>query len=245
MLGKRSRPSIRRVPETIIPGDRMAFSDPISSPTSPVESKNRSSNGWRDRDLGGVGLAIVAALDKSSTEIGAKLIVGSLSLSKSDPIPIGLRKNSYKSRGGFDELRCSESYTFVTSHVSNKTTITRVGCDGREGGGGGGEFHGSEFDRRLRNFGMFFASPPGFIDEIPATHKADFLSSCYLCRKKLHGKDIYMYRGEKAFCSTECRNRQIVSDERKEKCGSEASKTSDSSLYYDSGRLFSPGVVAA
>lgn len=192
MLGKRSRPSVRRVLETIIPGDRRAFSDAISSPTSPVESKIRSSNGWRNRDLGGVGLAIVAALDKSSSESRAKLIVGSLSLSKSDPIPIGLRKNSYKSRGGFDELRCSESYTFVTSHVSNKTTITRVGCDGKEGGGG--EFHGSEFDRRLRTFGMFFASPPGFIEEIPATLKADFLSSCYLCRKKLHGRDIYMYR---------------------------------------------------
>lgn len=55
---------------------------------------------------------------------------------------------------------------------------------------------------------------------------------------------LMVCRGEKAFCSTECRNRQIVSDERKEKCGSEASKTSDSSLFYDSGRLFSPGVVA-
>ncbi|XP_020587404.1 uncharacterized protein LOC110029441 [Phalaenopsis equestris] len=46
--------------------------------------------------------------------------------------------------------------------------------------------------------------------EFPA---ADFLSCCYLCRKKLQGKDIYMYRGEKAFCSMECRYEQIVTDE--------------------------------
>ncbi|XP_020586375.1 uncharacterized protein LOC110028739 [Phalaenopsis equestris] len=42
---------------------------------------------------------------------------------------------------------------------------------------------------------------------------ADFLSCCYLCRKRLHGKDIYMYRGEKAFCSMDCRYQQIVSEE--------------------------------
>ncbi|MEI4867123.1 FCS-Like zinc finger protein, partial [Klebsiella pneumoniae] len=46
------------------------------------------------------------------------------------------------------------------------------------------------------------------------------------CQKKLHGEDIYMYRGEKAFCSTECRYRQIVMDERKEKyCSHEASRS--------------------
>ncbi|PKU59513.1 FCS-Like Zinc finger 13-like [Dendrobium catenatum] len=49
---------------------------------------------------------------------------------------------------------------------------------------------------------------------------ADLLSCCYLCRKSLHGKDIYMYRGEKAFCSKECRYEQIVTDEFLNKKGS-------------------------
>ncbi|WOH16062.1 hypothetical protein DCAR_0935611 [Daucus carota subsp. sativus] len=41
-----------------------------------------------------------------------------------------------------------------------------------------------------------------------------FLSFCYSCEKKLgQGKDIYMYRGEKAFCSNECRYKEIISDE--------------------------------
>ncbi|KAH7665589.1 Zf-FLZ domain-containing protein [Dioscorea alata] len=46
----------------------------------------------------------------------------------------------------------------------------------------------------------------------------EFLKTCYLCSKRLEGKDIYMYRGEKAFCSKECRYQQITSDEGQEKC---------------------------
>ncbi|KAK1387819.1 FCS Zinc finger [Heracleum sosnowskyi] len=45
-----------------------------------------------------------------------------------------------------------------------------------------------------------------------------FLSFCYSCKKNLgQGKDIYMYRGEKAFCSNECRYKEIISDEGIEK----------------------------
>ncbi|CAH8361343.1 unnamed protein product [Eruca vesicaria subsp. sativa] len=45
-----------------------------------------------------------------------------------------------------------------------------------------------------------------------------FLESCSLCRKHLGlNSDIFMYRGDKAFCSNECREEQIESDEAKEK----------------------------
>ncbi|KAG2309643.1 hypothetical protein Bca4012_081237 [Brassica carinata] len=45
-----------------------------------------------------------------------------------------------------------------------------------------------------------------------------FLESCSLCRKHLAlNSDIFMYRGDKAFCSKECREEQIESDEAKEK----------------------------
>ncbi|KAF5738729.1 hypothetical protein HS088_TW13G01630 [Tripterygium wilfordii] len=41
-----------------------------------------------------------------------------------------------------------------------------------------------------------------------------FLEHCFLCRQKLlPGKDIYMYKGDRAFCSVECRCRQIFMDE--------------------------------
>ncbi|RLN40499.1 uncharacterized protein C2845_PM01G17550 [Panicum miliaceum] len=42
---------------------------------------------------------------------------------------------------------------------------------------------------------------------------AEFLSCCGMCRRPLDGKDIFMYRGERAFCSMECRYHAIVSDE--------------------------------
>lgn len=47
---------------------------------------------------------------------------------------------------------------------------------------------------------------------------AHFLHACFLCKRRLvPGRDIYMYRGDSAFCSIECRHQQIVLDEHKEK----------------------------
>ncbi|XP_042052954.1 FCS-Like Zinc finger 15-like isoform X2 [Salvia splendens] len=41
-----------------------------------------------------------------------------------------------------------------------------------------------------------------------------FLENCFLCRHKLlPGKDIFMYKGDRAFCSVECRYRQMFMDE--------------------------------
>lgn len=43
---------------------------------------------------------------------------------------------------------------------------------------------------------------------------ADFLDACAFCERAfLPGKDIYMYRGDQAFCSAECRDKQIKMDE--------------------------------
>ncbi|KAL3514078.1 hypothetical protein ACH5RR_026795 [Cinchona calisaya] len=56
----------------------------------------------------------------------------------------------------------------------------------------------------------------------PADH---FLKACSLCKRPLiPARDIYMYRGDSAFCSLECRQQQMNQDERKEKCSSVASK---------------------
>uniref|UniRef100_A0ACD5YW50 Uncharacterized protein n=1 Tax=Avena sativa TaxID=4498 RepID=A0ACD5YW50_AVESA len=47
-----------------------------------------------------------------------------------------------------------------------------------------------------------------------ANATGSFLQRCLLCHKDLAGNnDIYMYRGDKAFCSVECRCRQIFIDE--------------------------------
>ncbi|KAI4366579.1 hypothetical protein MLD38_022440 [Melastoma candidum] len=46
-----------------------------------------------------------------------------------------------------------------------------------------------------------------------------FLGTCCLCKRQLiPGRDIFMYRGDSAFCSHECRQQQMKQDERKEKC---------------------------
>lgn len=47
---------------------------------------------------------------------------------------------------------------------------------------------------------------------------AHFLDACHLCNRRMNdGRDIYMYRGDTALCSVECRQQQITMDKRKEK----------------------------
>ncbi|KAK4722377.1 hypothetical protein R3W88_012610 [Solanum pinnatisectum] len=54
---------------------------------------------------------------------------------------------------------------------------------------------------------------------------ANFLKACFLCKRRLiPGRDIYMYRGDSAFCSLECRQQQMNLDEKKEKCSLVASR---------------------
>ncbi|KAG0502001.1 hypothetical protein HPP92_002073 [Vanilla planifolia] len=58
---------------------------------------------------------------------------------------------------------------------------------------------------------------------------APFLRACGLCSRRLSpGRDIFMYRGEIAFCSLECRQQQINLDERKAKCSLSSISTKDS-----------------
>ncbi|KVH99557.1 uncharacterized protein LOC112514605 [Cynara cardunculus var. scolymus] len=47
---------------------------------------------------------------------------------------------------------------------------------------------------------------------------AHFLTVCHLCNRRLiTGRDIFMYRGDSAFCSSECRQEQMNQDEKKDK----------------------------
>ncbi|KAK6938179.1 Zf-FLZ domain [Dillenia turbinata] len=59
---------------------------------------------------------------------------------------------------------------------------------------------------------------------------AHFLRACGLCKRRLvPGRDIYMYRGDRAFCSLECRQQQMTHDERKEKCSLASKKEATAS----------------
>ncbi|XP_034894578.1 FCS-Like Zinc finger 13 isoform X2 [Populus alba] len=111
---------------------------------------------------------------------------------------------------------------------------------------------GNEFDD---GSGLVYAASPPVrmpMDAAVAAARSefwskDFLSSCYLCKKLLEGLDIFMYRGEKAFCSPECRDNHIRNEDFKEKCGSEARKKQEccSVSLSSSPLLFFAGVAAA
>ncbi|XP_061963867.1 FCS-Like Zinc finger 12-like isoform X2 [Populus nigra] len=111
---------------------------------------------------------------------------------------------------------------------------------------------GNEFD--VGSGLVYAASPPVSMPMNAAVAAArrefwskDFLSSCYLCKKLLEGLDIFMYRGEKAFCSPECRDNHTRNEDFKEKCGSEARKKQECCSVSPSSStlLFFAGVAAA
>ncbi|KAK9690301.1 hypothetical protein RND81_09G118800 [Saponaria officinalis] len=70
------------------------------------------------------------------------------------------------------------------------------------------------FQEEKSNGTMFFSPMTSPKDNIFPI--SEFMKYCHSCKMKLdHGKDIYMYRGEKAFCSEECREREIYFDQSK------------------------------
>ncbi|KAI7740362.1 hypothetical protein M8C21_009435 [Ambrosia artemisiifolia] len=160
--------------------------------TTSLEYKVLSPAGVINRNMGGIGLGIVAALDNGSAK---KVEQKRMS---SDPIQVA---------------QC-----VVNSNKLNKSVTYKVRGNGC----------------------IFNISPPRFGDDDMRLPQPDgFLNSCHLCNKRLHGKDIYMYRGEKAFCSPECRSRQIWMDERPEKyCSSQLASSSGAS------RVMATGIFA-
>ncbi|ESQ27318.1 hypothetical protein EUTSA_v10019245mg [Eutrema salsugineum] len=101
----------------------------------------------------------------------------------------------------------------VGSYVSNAQNIAAV------------DQHRGLLDQRF----LAMVSPRGNLRR----HSGDFsdaghfLRSCSLCERLLvPGRDIYMYRGDTAFCSSECRQQQMAQDERKEKGKSASAKES-------------------
>ncbi|KAA8548654.1 hypothetical protein F0562_000338 [Nyssa sinensis] len=91
------------------------------------------------------------------------------------------------------EMELSEDYTCVISHGPNpKTTHIFGDC-----------------------IVQSCCGVVGFSASRPMSYPSEsFLSFCYSCKKNLgQGKDIYMYRGEKAFCSSECRYKEMMLEE--------------------------------
>ncbi|URD73198.1 DUF581 domain containing protein [Musa troglodytarum] len=96
------------------------------------------------------------------------------------------------------EMELSEDYTRVILHGPNpRTTHIYDNCIIESCGNGWNE-------KRASN-------------DQPGCTADGFLSFCHGCKKKFGpGDDIYMYRGEKAFCSHECRDQEMLRSEEKE-----------------------------
>lgn len=77
---------------------------------------------------------------------------------------------------------------------------------------------------------------------------AAFLRHCGLCRRLLGpGRDTFMYKGEAAFCSLECRQQHITHEEWKDKCTSRSMSeaAAPATSRGRSGKTDSGGTVAA
>ncbi|KAL0346855.1 UNVERIFIED_CONTAM: FCS-Like Zinc finger 14 [Sesamum calycinum] len=212
---------------------------------------------------GVVGLGILAALenqDPDSISGGGRSAVLAISpKSASNPIPILSNKifsedDSSKKLSG-DEMGVDEEYTCVISHIG-ENLIKKEYFEADLLGSNNGSQRVSVVKGNVG--GCEAVSASGGCGGIAALEIADFLDSCFLCKKRLHGLDIFMYRvlawtlrehllkGEKAFCSAECRYRQISMDEQNEKCHSGARKPVEHSVSPCSDPLqFSTGVAAA
>ncbi|GJR85279.1 cyclin-dependent kinase 1 [Tanacetum coccineum] len=172
-------------------------SSSCSSPTSHLDSKLVMSprrvlhNSSCDEIVSGrgIGLGIIVNMDKSCE---SKAIL--------------VRQSHHVNANIGDE---DEEYTIVTRHHkpnNNNNSYTRKQLVYDNCG---------DHEKLIRS--LFDISPtPARVDADIKAGAHDFLSTCHECNKQLHGKDIYMYRGEKAFCSIECRSMEIAQMEKEE-----------------------------
>ncbi|KAG2400224.1 hypothetical protein LR48_Vigan04g211700 [Vigna angularis] len=108
------------------------------------------------------------------------------------------------------EIELSEDYTCVISYGPNPKTTHIFGDCILETHSNAFKIH-EEKEKVVNTVANRSGSPNPY-------PSSDFLSFCHHCNKKLEeGKDIYIYGGEKAFCSLTCRAMEIMIDEELEK----------------------------
>ncbi|KAI4372419.1 hypothetical protein MLD38_010653 [Melastoma candidum] len=134
----------------------------------------------------------------------------------------------------------SGNFTIPNSSICHSTQV----CSHRGG------FRGRTYGSPRSIPGRFYDAR--WFEELRRPH---FLEACFLCKKLLgNNRDIFMYRGDTAFCSEECRQEQIDIDESKEKKINLSSSSSsikalrkkqqESSTNRDY-KAFHPGAIAA
>lgn len=199
-------------PRSVLEAD--ALSDPAPRPHQPARSP-RSPRSVLDRLLSGseshslcnpgVGLGIVAALGCEEPAMSKN--VGQVCV-RSNPFAVAEQNRCmYGQKLAFKERHTSIPPSY---HANVFTDIDLYDDDKEE------EDHDQQADGLQ---GSIFCAASPFSSCCSLDGPAgDFLSICAFCKCSLMpGKDIYMYRGDRAFCSAECRYQQIVIDELKER----------------------------
>ncbi|KAJ9190131.1 hypothetical protein P3X46_001360 [Hevea brasiliensis] len=197
------------------------ISSPISlSPTSPLSSKKFCSENRTTT------ITSLPQFSGGCTQTDNSSEIKSSSL----PVPIG---SSHGCVGSLSarEIELSEDYTCIISYGPNPKTTHIFGdcileCHTNEM---------SNFDK-TQNLGFELPQEANCLEvEGPTSHPSDeFLSFCYSCKKKLEkGDDIYIYRGEKAFCSFDCHSEEIFAEDEIEKTCDDSPKSSPASSYHE------------
>ncbi|KAJ7282122.1 hypothetical protein O6H91_02G022500 [Diphasiastrum complanatum] len=224
-------------------------------PTSGLESLFSSPRPPGKKNMQPVGLGFVATLD-SGLEHPCESISSKALVAECCSMARGMAFRCVPHIACYSESRQKQSFAFGTTlkqshpipiaqsplrqpvpqyklqqHNSNQSShrdplhlgsnIPRKNTDGYPHAGG-------EVERCV--FSLLATSPGTYEgSERVSLGTMDFMEACFLCKRHLgQGRDIFMYRGDKAFCSVECRHQQIVVDERAErmeKCSSVALKT--------------------
>ncbi|KAL5539071.1 hypothetical protein UlMin_044223 [Ulmus minor] len=172
----------------------------------------------------------------AATRIGSPPVIGTGSEAESSstitsstlPIPIDSSQGTVGSLSA-KEIELSEDYTCIISHGPNPKTIHIFGDCILES-------HSNEPDRfgKKEELGSKSPHPAENPDGLSPDHTDEVSRFCYSCKKKLEdGEDIHMYRGEKAFCSFECRAGEISEEETERTCKSSAGSSPDSSYHED------------
>ncbi|OWM69819.1 hypothetical protein CDL15_Pgr025668 [Punica granatum] len=127
--------------------------------------------------------------------------------SASSPPKVAANSPRPLSASEITEMESSEDYTCVISYGPNPKTVHIFGdCIVESCCGEGGLSPASSTEKGFSIDDQFSS---------PSTPSDSFLSFCHTCKKNLGpGSDIYMYRGEIAFCSGECRYQEMLLEER-------------------------------
>ncbi|XP_065868660.1 FCS-Like Zinc finger 10 [Euphorbia lathyris] len=148
------------------------------------------------------------------------------------PVPISTSQGHVGSLSA-REIELSEDYTCIISYGPNpKTTHIFGDCIL--------ECHTNELSNftKTENMESELSREADSPDSSTPYPSDEFLSFCYSCKKKLEeGDDIYIYRGEKAFCSFDCRSDEIFAEDETEET---YNKSSTVSSYHED--LFTTGM---